>query len=174
MKEVEIGEPVLAPHRPPHRKTSCSQSSPNANHAARCSAAHAHDGLCPAAATFHTCEAGGDRTDVGMWCMPLPSTHACCRGRRLACGGKRAHRAQRDRARATPPTAQRVRLARCCRRCAGGLHSSAAVEAFSSGPSTRTGAYLGLVPVEEAHRVPCDAEAAREPSRPLRQNSRIV
>ena len=48
MKEVEIGEPVLAPPRPPHRESSCSQSEPNENHAARCSEAHAHDDLTTA------------------------------------------------------------------------------------------------------------------------------
>ena len=81
VKEVEIGEPVLAPHMRPRRETSCSQSHAEVKHAARCFAAHAHDDLCPAAATSHSCEAGGDRTGVILTCMPFPCKHACHGGR---------------------------------------------------------------------------------------------
>ena len=36
MKEVDSGEPVLAPPKRPRRETSCSQSHAEVNHAARC------------------------------------------------------------------------------------------------------------------------------------------
>ena len=49
---------------------------------------------------------------------------------------------------------------------------SATVEAFCTRPSVGTGAYLGLVRVEEAQRVPCHAEAALEPSSAVSSFSR--
>ena len=51
MKEVAIARGVLAPHTKPHRETSCTQSSTDANHAAHCSKAHAIDDKRPEYAT---------------------------------------------------------------------------------------------------------------------------
>ena len=56
MKEVDSGEPVLAPPKQPRRETSCGQSHAEVNHAARCFAPNAHDDLCPAAAHLHACD----------------------------------------------------------------------------------------------------------------------
>ena len=140
MKEVDIGEPDLAPHKRPRRETSCSQAHAEVEHAILYSAAHAHDDLCPEAATSHCCEAvatseaGGDRTDVSMQSMTFPCTHACCGVPRLVSGTMRACRVQTQHSRALLPTLPWTRRARCCRRRDEGMCSSATVEAVGTRP----------------------------------------
>jgi hypothetical protein len=164
VKEVEIGEPVLAPHMRPRRETSCSQSHAEVKHAARCFAAHAHDDLCPAAATSHSCEAGGDRTGVILTCMPFPCKHACHGGPRLVGGTMRDCRAQRQHARALPPTLPRPRHGSCARRRTEGVAAAEPLNRFPSRLGECTAPSAPAVHSHFAFELPCRPEAALRPS----------
>ena len=48
-----------------------------------------------------------------------------------------------------------------------GTHSLSAVQSFCVAPSVGSGTHLLPLPVDIAERMPCDAEARREPSAPL-------
>ena len=107
-KEVEIGEPDLAPQKRPRRETSCSQAHAEVEHVILYSAAHAHDDLCPEAATSHCCEAGGDRTDVSMQSMTFPSMLWHPEARPAGdCDRRRGRRRRLSHRHATPQNADR-------------------------------------------------------------------
>ena len=53
-----------------------------------------------------------------------------------------------------------------------GWACASTVDAIDSAPSTGTGTHLSAVPVDEVHRVPCDAGPPREPSRDVSPISR--
>ena len=134
---------------------------------------HAHDDLLPSSCTSPRLRGSSRYMPVKdhVACEDHAQMHAsaaACFG----CGGSHAHCTPRERSRALPPTLPRPRHSSCARRRARGGCCSTTVEAFCTRPSVGTGAYLGPVPVEEAQRVPCHAEAGREPSTPLSSISR--
>ena len=74
-------------------------------------------------------------------------------------------RAQGARRRARCPSLPHTCRAAHRHRQTEGSACASTVDAIDSASSTGTGTYLSAVPVDGAHRVPCDAGPPREPSR---------
>ena len=113
------------------------------------------------------------RTGESERIMRTSCTYACFCGGRLGCGGSHVHCTQRQRSRALPPpTLPRPRHSSCARRRAEGLTAAE--------PLQRLYSFLGecaarLAPASHSSirfALPCQAEAALEPSRPLSPFSR--